>query len=321
MGRTRPQISYNEVYCLKRGHVLFKPKHIKSKDKLLLKYKNTRKCKKEPKRAKLIKPLLLKSARKNVNQCLQSNGKLLFAWNGNIVKLNLKSMKTVQKNSSLNLTYPGGVVMCAIPDQKFFCVDCWGGSILVFDIKLNISIRKSVKPRLWGTIIYLNGLIYEFLDMNKTYWALKMYDLKTNRHKKVALIKCDGCSIGVVRAVCAVFEEKIAFTANGSVRIFDPFCNSCSEVLKLDQQWYFTLLVANDKLYCIQSHGHVFESIAIDFTQWICIGRNTICYGIYGLPLYSLYDGSIYFVGAPVNPSLYEFNLKTRKIVFIDHLF
>ncbi|CAG9326586.1 unnamed protein product [Blepharisma stoltei] len=309
---------YSELQRLKPGHVLFKPKHIRSRDKLLLKYKNTRKCKKEPKRAKLTKPLLLKSARKNVNQCLQRNGKLLFAWDGNIVKLNLKSMKTVQKSSSLNLTYPGGVVMCAIPDQKFFCVDCQGGWIFVFDIKLNISIIKSVELRKWGTIIYLNGLIYEFLDMENSYRALETYDLKTDRRKKVALIKNDGFGIGVV---CAVFEEKIAFTANGSVRIFDPFCNSCSEALKLDHQWGFTLLVANDKLYCIQSHGLVFESIARDFTQWICIGRNTICYGIYGLPLYSLYDGSIYFVGAPVNPSLYEFNLKTRKIVFIDHLF
>ncbi|CAG9326588.1 unnamed protein product [Blepharisma stoltei] len=197
---------FSGLYTQKPGQVLFKPRHIKSRDKLLLKYKKSRKYKKEPKRAKLIKPLLLKSARKNVNQCLQSNGKLFFAWKKHIVKLNLKSMKPLQKSSSLSLSYHGKVVMCAIPDQKFFCADCQGGWIFVIDIRLSISIIKSVEPRKWGTIIYLNGLIYEFLDMENNYWSLQTYDLKTSRRKKVALIKCNGIRID---DVCAVFEKKL----------------------------------------------------------------------------------------------------------------
>mmetsp|Transcript_27455 Transcript_27455/g.27098 ORF Transcript_27455/g.27098 Transcript_27455/m.27098 type:complete len:82 (-) Transcript_27455:167-412(-) len=76
--------------------------------------------------------------------------------------------------------------------------------------------------------------------------------------------------------VCAVFEDKIAI-ASEKLRIFDPFCNSCSKVLKLDQHKNATLLVANNKLYFIQSEGSVFESIPRDFTQWICIGRSRIC--------------------------------------------
>ncbi|CAG9334782.1 unnamed protein product [Blepharisma stoltei] len=317
MGRPRPSIS--KIKQWNPGKVLFKSRHIKSKDKFFIKYKKPIKRQNSSKKNRIdsVKPaIIIKSA--NSNPCLQNNGNLVFSYWFSIVKIDLKTMETTHKNFPQHPELNKSISICAIPNNNFFCIDFGNSSTFIIDKSLEISEAKRIEPRKYGSMIYLDGLIYLFA-IKPGLRTIETYDLNRNRWKQAASIKIRD---PYYDSILAAFEGKIIIAPHGSssVKAFDPFCNSASKILKLKPNYGTFLLAANDKLYCIQSEGYAYESLPRDCTQWMCISKTLIA-RIYGLPMYSLYNDSIYFVGVPHCISLYEFNLKTRSMTFIDHLY
>ncbi|CAG9334779.1 unnamed protein product [Blepharisma stoltei] len=255
-----------------------------------------------------MKPaIIIKSA--NSNPCLQNDGNLVFSYYFDIAKINLKTMFTTPKNFPQRPEFDKSISICAIPNNNFFCIDFGNSLAFIIDKSLEISETKHIKPKNYGSMIYLDGLIYLFA-IKPGLRTIETYDLNRNRWKQAASIKIRD---PYYDSILASFEGKIIIAPNGSgsVKAFDPFCNSASKILKLKPNYGAILLAANDKLYCIQSEGYAYESLPRDCTQWMCISKTLISRGIYGLLMYSLYNDSIYFVVVSHYISLYEFNLKT----------
>ncbi|CAG9314046.1 unnamed protein product [Blepharisma stoltei] len=295
---------------------VFKPKHVKSKDILVTKYKKTQKVQKKKNACKKslssTKSMLLKSIKQNDNQCLQVEGKLIYADANGAIKIDLNLTNTIHKEE---LFIDEEITLCAMPDRKYFCINFWKGQAFIIDKNLCISEIKDIKPRKFCIIAYLDGLIYAFRKSK----AIDVYDFNRNRWKKAANITLRS-KHNITS--CISFEEKIiiAHYWAGNLRAFDPFSNSISKILKVKPRTGIVLFVAENKLYCIQTGNWVFESLIKDCFQWNCIGKNSIAAQFYGFSHFSLYNGSIYFVGLLHDVYLFRFNIKTRNITFIDKL-
>ncbi|CAG9334780.1 unnamed protein product [Blepharisma stoltei] len=121
MGRSNPSILKIEQW--NPGKVLFKSRHIKSKDKFFIKYKKPIKRQNSSKKNRIdsVKPaIIIKSA--NSNPCLQNNGNLVFSYWFSIVKIDLKTMKTTHKNFPQRPEFDKSISICAIPNNNFFAL-------------------------------------------------------------------------------------------------------------------------------------------------------------------------------------------------------
>ncbi|CAG9319298.1 unnamed protein product [Blepharisma stoltei] len=300
--------------------VLFKAKYLKKKNKLIKKLRKRRKRKNANNTQKIdsCKAPLLSLIKENDNQCLQNNGYLFYFSGYNIVKINLSlsPIETEYKTFSKNSDIEREVIICAIPNQLFLCIDCGKGLVFIINQNLEISGTKKTAPRDYCMLLYLEELIYAFTRKGNYYTMIETYDYKKNKWRRMSDVDYDIWA-------CVVFERKIIVAPfrNEYLKIFDPFANSFTYIFRVQSWGAISLLVANDRCYCIISNSFVFESLHRDYWQWTCIGKNWINDDIFGLHLFSFYNDSIYFIGIPHAPSLYEFNLKALEITLIDHLY
>mmetsp|Transcript_5153 Transcript_5153/g.5109 ORF Transcript_5153/g.5109 Transcript_5153/m.5109 type:complete len:160 (+) Transcript_5153:33-512(+) len=159
---------------MKPNKVMFKPKHKDSKYISISKYKALKAVPKRKKKETIFKiPPLLKSVRENVNKCLQTNEKFVVGCDGRIASINLDTME----ESHIEFCRDSKIALCQIPDQKYFCIDNSKNLSFLIDQNLSISQVKNIKPKIFSSVLYLDGLIYAF-DIVK---SIETYNLKESK--------------------------------------------------------------------------------------------------------------------------------------------